>query len=155
MKSNLAYTTFHAVIVMAFLGSGCYSVPSEALMVVAPSSLAPPVGTTWVATEVDGIVANATPPADLAFESDRRIGGSSGCNRYVAEFQGSEPSVRVGSVGGTLRTCEPPLMEQEHRFINALEFTTTFHVEGDTMLFKDRRGRVLICFRRMNGTGIR
>ncbi len=147
MKNNLDCTTVYAVVVVALLGGGCEWPASESVLIT-PSSVAAPVGTTWVAIEVDGVAASGTRPPDLAFESERRVGGSSGCNRYFAEINPSPPSVRMGSVGGTLMACEPPLMEQERRFINALQFTSTYRVDGNTMQFNDRTGRTVIRFRR-------
>jgi len=152
MKSNRASTILRASIVMALLGCGC---DWSTVVLITPSGFVF-VGTTWVATEIDG--AGAAPtlvPPDLVFEDDRRFHGSSGCNRYVGELNPTAPSVRVGDVGTTRMTCEPPLMEQERRFVNTLRFVATSHVDGDTMQFRDRSGRILIRFRRMNAPGSR
>jgi len=152
MKNNRASTILRASIVMALLGCGC---DWSTVVLITPSSFVF-VGTTWVATEIDG--AGAAPtlvPPDLVFEDDRRFHGSSGCNRYVGELNPTAPSVRVGDVGTTRMTCEPPLMEQERRFVNTLRFVATSHVDGDTMQFRDRSGRTLIRFRRMNAPGSR
>lgn len=152
MKNNRASTILRASIVMALLGCGC---DWSTVVLITPSGFVF-VGTTWVATEIDG--AGAAPtlvPPDLVFEDDRRFHGSSGCNRYVGELNPTAPSVRVGDVGTTRMTCEPPLMEQERRFVNTLRFVATSHVDGDTMQFRDRSGRTLIRFRRMNAPGSR
>jgi heat shock protein HslJ len=152
MKSNRASTILRASIVMALLGCGC---DWSTVVLITPSGFVF-VGTTWVATEIDG--AGAAPtlvPPDLVFEDDRRFHGSSGCNRYVGELNPTAPSVRVGDVGTTRMTCEPPLMEQERRFVNTLRFVATSQVDGDTMQFRDRSGRILIRFRRMNAPGSR
>jgi heat shock protein HslJ len=159
MTSNHHFTPLLAVIVVALLGGGC-AWESTAL-VVSPSGMMAFVGTTWVATEIDGAAATLVPP-DLVFENDRRFHGSSGCNRYVGELNRyvgelnpTTPSVRVGHVGTTRMTCEPPLMEQEHRFVNTLQFVATSHVDGDAMQFRDRTGQIRIRFRRMNAAGSR
>ena len=153
MKNNRASTILRASIVMALLGCGCGW--ESTVVLITPSGFVF-VGTTWVATEIDG--AGAAPtlvPPDLVFEDDRRFHGSSGCNRYVGELNPTAPSVRVGPVETTRMTCEPPLMEQERRFVNTLRFVATSHVDGDTMQFRDRSGRILIRFRRMNAPGSR
>ena len=154
MKSNRASTILRASIVMALLGCGCDW--ASTVVVISPSGVVAFVGTTWVVTEIDG--AGAAPtlvPPDLVFEDDRRFHGSSGCNRYVGELNPTALSVRVRPVGTTGMTCEPPLMEQERRFVNTLQFVATSHVDGDTMQFRDRSGRILIRFRRMNAPGSR
>ena len=150
MKSNRASTILRASIVMALLGCGC---DWSTVVLITPSGFVF-VGTTWVATEIDGAGATLVPP-DLVFEDDRRFHGSSGCNRYVGELNPTAPSVRVGPVETTRMTCEPPLMEQERRFVNTLRFVDTSQVDGDTMQFRDRSGRTLIRFRRMNARGSR
>jgi heat shock protein HslJ len=150
MNRNHDSTTFGAVALLALLGSGCATT-----VLISPSGTIVLFSGTWVATEVDGFAANVSPRADLAFETDRRVSGSSGCNRYVAELNPSPPSVRMGSVAGTQQICAPPVMEQERRFINALELTTTQVVDGDTMHFINGTGRTVIRFTRVNATGDR
>jgi heat shock protein HslJ len=152
MKSNHAYATLVAGVLAALLGTGCDW--SSTYVLISPSGGVILFGTRWEVTEVDGVAATVTPPADLGFETAQRIAGSSGCNRYVAELNASQTTVRIGSVAGTRMVCEPRVMEQERRFINALEFTTTQVVDGDTMRFLNGTGRILIRFRRVNATGI-
>ena len=152
MKSHRASAILRASVVMALLECGC----ADWVVVISPSGVVGFVGTTWVATEIDGAAAAPTlVPPDLVFEDDRRFHGSSGCNRYVGELNPTAPSVRVGPVETTRMTCEPPLMEQERRFVNTLQFVATSHLDGDTMQFRDRSGRILIRFRRINAPGSR
>jgi heat shock protein HslJ len=106
-----------------------------------------------VATDIDGVAATLVPP-DLVFENDRRFHGSSGCNRYVAELDPT-PMVRVGPVGTTRMICEPPLMEQEQRFVHTLQFVAVSQVDGDTLQLRDRTGRTRIRFTRANAQGDR
>jgi len=151
MKSNRDYTALRAVAVLALLASGCEGMT----VLISPSGSVVLLGTTWVVMEVDGIAATVTPRADLAFETERRVSGSSGCNRYVAELNPSQPSVRMGSGAGTHQVCATPVMEQERRFINALELTTTQVVDGDTMQFINGTGRTVIRFTRVSAAGAR
>jgi putative lipoprotein len=97
---------------------------------------------------VDGVGPGEVLSSDLTFESERRVAGTSGCNRYVAQLNPSEPLVRIGEPTVTRMTCDPPLMEQERRFLNALNFTTRYRVDGDEMFFHDRTGRIVIRFMR-------
>lgn len=153
MTRNHDSTTLGAVAVLALLGSGCDW--SSMTVLISPSGTVVLFSGRWEATEVDGIPANVIPRADLAFETDRRVSGSSGCNRYVAELNPSPPSVRMERVAGTPQVCAPPVMEQERRFINALELTTTQVVDGDAMQFINGSGRIVIRFTRVNAAGAR
>ena len=146
-------TPLHTVIVVALLACGCSATGLDSVMISA-SPIASPVGTTWVANEIDGVAPTMVPP-DLVFESDRRFHGSSGCNRFVGELNPRPPSFRMVHVGTTRLTCAPPLMEQEHRFVGALQFVTTSRVDGDTLHFIDGTGRIRIRFTSVNVTGSR
>ena len=148
MKGTHDSTPVLAVIVMALLGAGC---GLESMAVVISPSGVVLLGTTWVATDIDGVAATLVPP-DLVFENDRRFHGSSGCNRYVAELN-LTPMVRVGQVGTTHMICEPPLMEQEQRFVHTLQFVAISQVDGDTLQLRDRTGRTRIRFTRANAQG--
>ncbi len=149
MKGTHDSTPVLAVIVMALLGTGCAW--ESMAVVISPSGVVAVVGSTWVATDIDGVAATLVPP-DLVFENDRRFHGSSGCNRYVAELNPT-PTVRVGQVGTTHMICEPPLMEQEQRFVNTLQFVAVSQVDGDTLQLRDRTGRTRIRFTRANAQG--
>ena len=149
MRSTHHSTPVLAVIVMALLGTGCAW--ESMAVVISPSGVVAVVGSTWVATDIDGVAATLVPP-DLVFENDRRFHGSSGCNRYVAELN-LTPMVRVGQVGTTPMICEPRLMEQEQRFVNTLQVVAVSQVDGDTLQLRDRTGRTRIRFTRANAQG--
>jgi putative lipoprotein len=133
-----------AAVAAAWLASGCDGL--TVYISTQPSTVGPPVGAVWVAFEMDGVGANGN-PQDLVFENDRRVAGSSGCNRYSAVFDAT-PAVRIGSVTTTRRTCEPPIMEHERRFIDAIQSTAAYRVDGDTMEFSDTTGSTRVRFRR-------
>ena len=136
--------TLRATAAAACLASGCDGL--TVYVSTQPSAVGPPIGAVWVAFEMDGVGVNGE-PQDLVFENDRRIAGSSGCNRYSAVFDAT-PAVRIGTVTTTQRACEPPIMEHERRFIDAIESTANYRVDGDTMEFSDTTGRTRLRFRR-------
>jgi putative lipoprotein len=133
-----------AAVAAAWLASGCDGL--TVYISTQPSAVGPPVGAVWVAFEMDGVGVKGN-PQDLVFENDRRVAGSSGCNRYSAVFDAT-PAVRIGPVTTTRRACEPPIMEHERRFIDAIQSTATYRVDGDTMEFGDTMGRTRLRFRR-------
>ena len=134
-----------ATVAASCLASGCDGL--TVYISTQPSAVGPPVGAVWVAFEMDGAGLNGIPPQDLVFENDRRLAGSSGCNRYSAGLD-AMPAVRIGPVTTTRRTCEPQVMERERRFIDAIESTSAYRVDGDTMDFNDTAGRTRLRFRR-------
>lgn len=91
--------TLRATAAAACLASGCDGL--TVYVSTQPSAVGPPIGAVWVAFEMDVVGVNGE-PQDLVFENDRRIAGSSGCNRYSAVFDAT-PAVRIGTVTTTQR----------------------------------------------------
>ncbi len=52
---------------------------------------------------------------------DGRAYGNGGCNHWFAPYTLDGDSLSFGKVGSTRKLCAPALMEQEKRFLQALE----------------------------------
>ncbi|MDD1979461.1 MULTISPECIES: META domain-containing protein [Pseudomonas] len=57
----------------------------------------------------------------LTLASDGRAYGNGGCNHWFAPYQLDGDKLTFGKVGSTRKLCAPALMEQEKRFLQALE----------------------------------
>ncbi|MDD1013620.1 META domain-containing protein [Pseudomonas rubra] len=57
----------------------------------------------------------------LTLASDGRAYGNAGCNHWFAPYQLEGDKLTFGKVGSTRKLCAPALMEQEKRFLQALE----------------------------------
>ncbi|GIZ13287.1 META domain-containing protein [Pseudomonas sp. NCCP-436] len=57
----------------------------------------------------------------ITFAADGRAHGNAGCNHWFASYQLDGERLRFESPGSTRRMCAPALMEQEQRFLAALE----------------------------------
>ena len=72
----------------------------------------------------------------MILRDNGRLAGSTGCNAYFGQWSvdGANASFEAGGV--TLMACPQPLMEQERRFLDALEQVTTLAtgVEGGIAL---------------------
>lgn len=85
-------------------------------------------GTSWILvdfeTDMGVIPALTEAPATLDFsaesERERRLSGSSGCNRYFASYSLTGDHLRIGPLGSTRMMCNPDQMAQEDRFLQAL-----------------------------------
>lgn len=92
--------------------------------------------TSWKVTGYlvgDGIVSPEA-DAELAFGTDGSISGTGGCNRLIGKFTASDDgTIGFDSVGSTQMACEEAAMVQEAAFIAALESTSNYLVEGDTL----------------------
>ncbi|SBS30583.1 heat-inducible protein [Marinomonas aquimarina] len=70
----------------------------------------------------------------LTFTEDGRVSGSSGCNRYSASVSQQDDRVLIHQAVSTRMTCAPSLMQQEQRFLSALQETTAFYTVSETWL---------------------
>ena len=53
---------------------------------------------------------------------EKRLSGSSGCNRYFADIKASGPyEIVIGPVGATRMMCAAPMMQVEDRYLAALQ----------------------------------
>jgi putative lipoprotein len=124
---------------MALFVIGCQSVAPTA---APPATVFALVGTAWIAEEIEGRRGLDQVQSTLTFESAERIVGSTGCNRYFAPLQVSGTALRIGMGGSTRRACPPEVMDQESRFLAALDAIRTYRRDGSTLLLSDAGGQV-------------
>jgi len=87
---------------------------------------------------------------DLSFLGGGRIGGSSGCNRYVAKFQVQGSQVAIAAPMSTRRLCNEPagVMEQERQFLAALTSVATLRHEGQRLELRRADGALALILKR-------
>ncbi|SEJ04908.1 META domain-containing protein [Pseudomonas sp. NFR16] len=56
----------------------------------------------------------------MTLGKDGRAYGNAGCNHWFASYQLDGDVIHFGPVGSTRKMCAPALMEQEHRFLEAI-----------------------------------
>lgn len=57
----------------------------------------------------------------MTLGSDGRAYGNAGCNHWFAPYTLDAHRIEFGPVGSTRKLCAPALMEQEQRFLQALD----------------------------------
>lgn len=104
--------------------------------------------TAWQLTEFgDGRTPSAEAPAPtLAFSAGQATGNSS-VNGYGGSYTaGADGSLEFGPLAGTLMAGSDTLNAQERDFLDALDQTVTYQVEGTTLRLLDGEGNVLLTF---------
>ena len=99
-------------------------------------------GTVWRVEDIDegGIIDDSM--VTMQLDDDDRIAGSTGCNRYFGGVTIDGGRISASAVGSTRRACAPALMDQEQRFLEALDSVVRFEVDSDTwLLLFDADGR--------------
>jgi heat shock protein HslJ len=98
---------------------------------------APLAGTSWRLVELGGQPPVAGGPTlTLAFAADEpRASGFGGCNQYSGQYTQNGASLRFGPLLGTQRAClDPALNTQEAAYVQALETTTRYSIEGGQLV---------------------
>lgn len=78
-------------------------------------------GVEWVAEDIAGEPVMDRVRSSLVFAEDGRLSGLAGCNRLSGSFSLSGDALEIGPLGLTRRGCPPAVMDQERRFVDALD----------------------------------
>ena len=94
--------------------------------------------------------------ASLVFEGrERRISGSTGCNRFMGTYTPGEGyGLTLEPNGMTMMACPDPAMQQETAFLAALKATKSYRIEGATLELLDQ-DRVVARFESSGNTDAR
>lgn len=76
------------------------------------------------------------PSTDLTAEfADGRVSGSGGCNRFNGGYQApGSNQLSIGPLASTFKACEQSLMDQESRFLKALQGAQRYEMDGPDQL---------------------
>ena len=62
----------------------------------------------------------------IQFESDGKVAGHGGCNRFFGTYKISENSIEIGPLASTRMACEQSVMDMEQFFFGALDGAVSF-----------------------------
>lgn len=94
-------------------------------------------GTAWVAETIDQRAVTEPVQSTLEFVAADKVAGRAGCNQFGGPTLVSGNTVRFGPLFSTKMACaEAAAMDQETRFLKALEATGSFRV--------DERGKLVL-----------
>ncbi len=98
--------------------------------------------------QIEGQPVIAGSQASIAFELDGGIHGNSSCNRFFGSYTLTGEGLTISNVGGTMMACDEGMMQQEQRFLAALEMVRRFESTGDGQLrLVDDNGRAVVTAR--------
>ena len=130
--------------VVAMALSGC--------SLMSPNSTSTPkvelTGSAWLAEDVDGAGVIDNAQSTLEFSTDGKVLGRGGCNRYGGTVSLSGASMIVGELFSTKMACVPALMDQETKFLAALQATRSYRMEDTKLVLVDGAGAARLRFSR-------
>lgn len=98
----------------------------------------------WVVESIAG-VPTVEPRPMISLGPDGQLAGSTGVNRIVGTYEARDETITFSGGGMTRMAGPPQAMEQERRFLAALEGRHTFHIgEGRIELGAAGEGVVLV-----------
>lgn len=102
-------------------------------------------GPTWLAEDIrgGGVIDNVQSKIAIA---NGKVTGSGGCNRLAGSATTAGDKLSFGVLATTRMACVPALMDQEQKFLSALEATRAFRFDGPFLKFYDAAGTELIRF---------
>ncbi|MEM8606632.1 MAG: META domain-containing protein [Myxococcota bacterium] len=104
----------------------------------------------WVLSELEGAPAakgaGGKSPTLTLHGTEKRASGFAGCNRFTGGYElGDEGTLRFPGVAMTMMAC-PDGMELEQSYSKALGATTSYEIEGNSLVLKAEDGRVVARF---------
>jgi len=76
----------------------------------------------------------------VQFQSDGRIIGYGGCNRFFGSYIATDTTLEVGPLGATRMACEPEVMEREMAFLGIIESATEYALTGHRVSLSNPQG---------------
>lgn len=106
----------------------------------------------WNLTELNGEAFelsedfNTTPYiAFVTEESENKIVGNAGCNRYFGGYElGEESMISFSQMGATMMAC--PNLDLEESYLKAVGSTVSFMIDQNTLSFLNEEGEIVAKF---------
>jgi len=145
-----------SIAAIAFVLVGCNAGPkaapgeAAAAMTQAPAAdLTSLVGSIWLAEDVGGGGVIDNLQTKLQFVATDRVAGHGGCNSFNGAATLSGAALSFGPFATTRMMCAPAVMDQEGKFIRALESARTARLENSLLILMDEGGTPIMRFSRM------
>jgi heat shock protein HslJ len=90
-------------------------------------------GTEWRLQSLNGQPVVADVPATLAFPEAGRVSGSAFCNRFFGSVVVDGERPRFDHMGATKMACDRDAMNQENRYLTALNQAQRLERQGDSL----------------------
>jgi heat shock protein HslJ/membrane-bound inhibitor of C-type lysozyme len=102
-------------------------------------------GTAWLVEDIAGQGVIDRAQSTISFDTSGRVSGSAGCNRYTGVATIESEALRFGSLATTKRACVPALMDQEQKFLSAMEGVRGYSADANGLLqLKGANGEPLL-----------
>ena len=119
---------------LALLGCATGRPSSTAPASPAGGPTAPLWGTLWVLEDLAGAGVMDYVRATLEFPQPGKIAGNASCNRFFGSATITGDRLTASPLGATQMACPEAVMNQESRYLQALQHATRFALDGPWLL---------------------
>ena len=88
------------------------------------------VGTEWLLEDNGGRGVLDNAQATLSFLPDGRVAGRGSCNRFTGQVTIEGAKIAFGPLATTMMACPPAVMDQEQKYLAALQAAERYEVSG-------------------------
>ena len=82
----------------------------------------------------------------VQFETDGKLGGFSGCNRFFGSYELSDNAISIEALGITRMACPSQVMSFEMSFVEALQSATTVARAKTRIALRNDQGQAVARF---------
>jgi len=109
-----------------------------------PESAAGLAGSSWRLASTASAPSTPESVPTLTFDSLEHVSGTTSCNRFSGAVTFSGGSMKIGPLMTTRRGCPSAVMEQETRFLRALEASRSYRRAEGALELLDESGAVVL-----------
>lgn len=131
------------------VGGGLVAVAAMVAVVTGSAAQTMPHGR-WLAEDINGggVIDRLQTTLDLSPEG--RATGFGGCNAFTGQVRLEGAGVSFGPLASTRKACTPAVMDQEHKFHQALEAARSWRIdEHSKLILIDAAGKVVARLTRL------
>jgi len=84
------------------------------------------------------------------FSAKGAVSGNAGCNNYNATYHATPPTISLGPIASTRKSCNTPaeVMTQEAAYLVALQSAATYTTDGSTLELRTKSGAIAVDLER-------
>ena len=107
------------------------------------------LGSEWLLEDLAGAGVIDNVQATLAFPEAGKVSGKGSCNRFFGPAKIDENAIKLGPLGATRMACPEAIMNQETKYLNALQAADRFEWNGPYLLLHSKGAGKPLRFTRL------